>query len=106
MYMRAVTACTKHRFRQISGYQDDHSVTARYVHTLPGFLQEFLRKEGRMRYKDPTKQRDYLRNWRREQKLRKATQLPLYQTDRRYLENISARSTSIPNLSPVSLYQT
>jgi hypothetical protein len=61
-----------------------------------------------MPYKDPTKQREYLRNWRQEQKLRKLTQhtsVSFYQGDQSYLDNPSTRSMSSPNRSPVSLYQ-
>jgi len=62
-----------------------------------------------MPYKDPQKQREYLRNWRREQKLRKGMQqssVSFYQSDQQYLHSPSTRSMSSPNTSPVSLCQT
>jgi hypothetical protein len=61
-----------------------------------------------MPYKDPQRLREYLRNWRREQKLRTLTQhssVSFYQSDQSYLDNTSTGAASLLNPSPVSFYQ-
>jgi hypothetical protein len=93
----------------MSGYHADNPMICTIGPKVSGFSRRFLEESKRvMPYKDAQKQREYLRNWRQEQKQRKVTQLPLqalHHSDRRYVDNKSTGATSLLNPSSVSFYQ-
>jgi hypothetical protein len=92
-----------------SDHQYDNPILSEIHTNISRFSQGILEESDQdMPYKDSKKQREYLRNWRQQQKLHKVIQLPpqslRHSNQNDHVSNATS-ATSNSNVFPVFLYQ-